>query len=528
MILRKRKGMALITVVLIAALFLISIVGISTKVISEKKVSNARASSERALVTAETGFSQTLFDMRNVDMTEAQPMQPLGVFHYLGVGDIQGIVKNPVNHITDCGEEAYSDPTDVPYVTYHIKIKRLSGDYDGTWDPDTSGDYDARDIPVQVYSLGTVYRDSTKAEVLARRIVTTECSVVYNKESDTDSESSSEVFNYGLFSGGDITFSGGAQEVDGDIYAGGNIDLGPSPSKVRVNGGTAHAVGQITGSGQTTNPDGSSSDHDSGADEIPFPQLDVDYYKDLAYKFKTGDAPYNGTIVNIYDPDDPGTIIATYTYPDISGEDNAIVRAVIQSYLGSDDTGNTVDEIQTFYSDLMAAAGTEDGSGSGFNALNPLQVSDLQTNAKSIVYYVNPAPGDGTGTAIINGNFECQGTIVINGDLSINGGAEIVDDGGLAIFVNGDIIRSNGNATLNGLFYATGGITGNGTFVCNGSIVTQDPINLNGNYTVNYDGPVGDMPNLTTITTVTGNGISHAEQSPSSWEEISYEEFSSP
>jgi hypothetical protein len=509
MILRKRKGMALITVVLIAALFLISIIGISAKVITEKKVSNARASSERALVTAETGFSQTLFDMRNVDMTETQPMQPLGVFHYLDVSDIQEIVKNPVNHITDCSEQEYPfGSTDVPYVTYYIKIKRLSGDYDGTWDPDTSGDYDARDIPVQVYSLGTVYRDSTKAEVLARRIVTTECSVVYAKESDTDSTGSSEVFNYGLFSGSDISFSGGAQEANGDIYAGGNIDLGNSPSKVRVNGGTAHAAGQITGSGQTTGGD----PPQSGAVEIPFPELDVEYYKDLALKFKTGQPPYDGTVIT-----DPVTGVV-YTYSDTT---DALVLAVVQSYLGSDDTGNTVDEIQAFYADLRDYSGA-------ILTLDVAQRAALWDYTNSIVYYINPAPGDGTGTAIINGNFECQGTIVINGDLSINGGADIVNGGGLAIFVNGDIIRANGTATLNGLFYATGGITGNGTFVCNGSIVTQDPIDLNGNFTVNYAGPVGGMPNLNITTTVTGNGISQAEQTPSSWEEVSYEEFSSP
>jgi len=236
MILRKRKGMALITVVLIAALFLISIIGISAKVISEKKVSNARASSERALVTAETGFSQTLFDFRNVNF-DSGTIEPLDVTHYLTLPKIKEIAGNPVNHITDCTEQAYSGLTDVPYVTYYIKIKRLSGGYEGIWDPDTSGDYDARDIPVQIYSLGTVYSDSTKAEVLARRIVTTECNITFYKESETTYEGSSEVFEYGLFSGGDISFGGGAQEVDGNIYAGGNIDLGASPSKVRVDGG---------------------------------------------------------------------------------------------------------------------------------------------------------------------------------------------------------------------------------------------------------------------------------------------------
>ncbi len=221
MILRKRKGMALITVVLIAALFLISIIGISAKVISEKKVSNARSSSERALVAAETGLSQTLFNLRNADFI-TNTTAPSTDLTYLTVDKIKSIVINDVGDVADCTEQAYSDSTDVPYVTYHIKIKRLSGDYDTVWNPSTTTeDYDARNIPVQIYSLGTVYSDSTKAEILAKRVVTTECCVVYSKESDTTYDSSSEAFNYGLFSGGDIIFSGGAQEVDGNIYAGG-------------------------------------------------------------------------------------------------------------------------------------------------------------------------------------------------------------------------------------------------------------------------------------------------------------------
>jgi len=508
MILRKRKGIALITVVLIAALFLISIIGISAKVISEKKVSNARASSERALVTAETGFSQTLFDFRNVNF-DSGTIEPSDVTHYLTLPKIIEIANNPVDHITDCTEQAYSGSTNVPYVTYHIKIKRLSGGYEGIWNPSTTTeDYDARNIPVQVYSLGTVYSDSTKAGILARRVITTECNIAFYKESETTYESSSEVFEYGLFSGGDIIFGGGAQEANGDIYAGGYIDLGPSPSKVRVNGGEARAHGEIKGRGQAT--DGISPEYP----EIPFPELNVDYYKDLAHKFKTGAAPYDG--VPVYDDNTPPNVIP---YANLS---DPLVLAVVQSYLDSDDTGNTVDEIQAFYADLKNYSGS-------ILTLNVAQRDALWAHANSIVYFINPTPGDGTGTAIINAHFECQGTIVINGDLRINANAEIANDGGLAILVNGDIIRANGTASLSGLFYATGSMSGNGTFDCNGSIVTRGPIDLGGDFTVNYV-PITNMPNLDIEgdTTIVTNGINAAEQSPSSWEEISYEEFQSP
>lgn len=287
---------------------------------------------------------------------------------------------------------------------------------------------------------------------------------------------------------------------------GGDIDLGASPSKVRVNGGEARANGQIFNKGQATG--GIFPDYP----EITFPELNVDYYKDLAYKFKTGDAPYDGALV--YDEEGNLLNYASCTDPQ--------VLSIVQIYLGLDDTGNTIDGIQTFYADLRDYSGA-------IGTLNGAQRDTLWTYANSIVYYVNPTPGDGTGIAIINAHFECQGTIVINGDLSINANAEIVNDGGLAILVDGDIIRANGTASLEGLFYATGGMTGIGTFECNGSIVTRDPIDLGGNFTVNYV-PIANMPNLDIEGGITEgtNGIDTAEQSPSSWEEISYEEFSSP
>ncbi|MGB9770319.1 hypothetical protein, partial [Caldisericum exile] len=64
----RRKGVALITVILISALVLTSIIGIVLKVVPEKAISNAQSTSQRALTAAEACVSQIAFDLRNADL----------------------------------------------------------------------------------------------------------------------------------------------------------------------------------------------------------------------------------------------------------------------------------------------------------------------------------------------------------------------------------------------------------------------------------------------------------------------------
>jgi len=489
----KRKGIALISVILIGALVFVSIIGVFLKVVPERNISVARTSSERALSAAEAVISQSSFDLRNVDFKEGT-INPSGVTHYITLDEARKIVE--VGGVTDFGEEAYSTN---PFTTYWVKFKRL--DAGGSWDPDSPGDEDKL-VRVAVYALGTVYRGiSTSSEVAARKVIRTEMVILYHKESKYTPGENSDVFDYGLFSGIDIAFNGNAQSVDGDIFADGNIDLGNSSSKTRVVNGSASAAGAITGNGKVDlgkNP---------GVDPIEFPILNIPYYKALADNFKTGQAPYDG--VPVYDKD--GHLVP---YPNTT---NPFINPAIRSYLGAPGTSSTVSGIQDFYTNLMAGT----GEFSLAYAKAPDALKNLQDNVKATVYYLQ-------GDAHINGQFTCEGTLVIDGNLIINGGAEINNLGGLAFLVNGNIDRANGNATLRGLFYATGGITGNGTFDCYGSIVTKDSVDLNGTFNIYYE-PVINMPNLDIEgkTEIVASNITEVEESPSTWEEISIDVFNS-
>ncbi|MEA3313898.1 MAG: hypothetical protein U9Q18_05935 [Caldisericota bacterium] len=512
MILHKRKGMALITVVLIAALFLISIVGISAKVITDKKVSNARASSERALVAAESCISQVLFDLRNTyfwlppDYQDGI-MMPRDADHYLSLENVKNIASNDPVYTLYLSEHRYSESdNDVPYITYKVTIKKIS---DGIVHHDPLREEHA--ALLEIYSLGTVY-SSKDGDVLARRVIGTECEVVFNSSSDA-------TINYGLLAGGDIEFRGNSQEIGGDIFANGKIiSKGQGPGGLRVDGGAAYASSDdipagIASGGEVT-----------GMAAAEIPSFD-EYNADMAYEFKTGDEPYDGS--------EEG-------YPDTSAGDG-LVAAVIQSCLGSDDTGNTLDEIQKFYSDLMGCT-VDDGnvvspeeSCADFNILNAIQLFDLQDNAKNIVYYIN---GDVTITA--GDLFKLKGIVVVGGNVTINSNAKIgdysLDENGdpvcpdepqFALIVKGTAKKKKqaGTAEFYGLLYAVGGIEGTGTFDCYGAMVTPGNIKMLGDVKTYYK-PTGF--NTADVSGHVSSGISNAELGLSSWKEISYEDFQSP
>ena len=511
---KERKGFALITVVLIAALVFMSIIGVVLKVVPEKAISVARTSSERALTVAETGISKVTVDLRNADLKN-NVINPTDADHYLTPAIIAQIATVNVGTVISIPEKNYSTN---PYTTYSVKIKKTVGE---PWDPTVAGTSadETKIIIVTVYILGTVYKgSSTNSEVAARKAFKTEMQITYNKKTDLGTlgdpgtlGTGSVVWGYGLFSGANIIFdNGNAQSVDGNIFSDGDIYMG-QPKKTRVKNSAAYAHRGIWENG------GADKGKYVGQTEITFPTIHIDYYQDLATAFKTGQPPYNGTVIT-----DPDTGEVLYTYPNTSSDStsDSIVMAVVQSYLGTG-ASSSIDQIQTFYNDLKNRSG-------GFLSLNDTQWGSLWNNAKSIVYYIDS-------TAHVNGNFTAQGKISFNGDFMINGNASIYNDGGLAILVNGNIVKANGTAELHGLFYATGTFSGGGTFDVYGAIVTGGTINVGGTFNVYYrpvnmptTGIDGTPPTPPTGAALTSSTVYSATQSESSWQQISYDKFLNP
>jgi len=530
MILRKRKGMALITVVLIAALFLISIIGISAKVITEKKVSNARSSSERALVAAETGLAQGLFNLRNADfvneITVPNPYNPEQIT-YISYAEVADIAKvNSPHPFPAYSEETVPGGTGTPYVTYQVKIEKTEG---GAFDPEVQPDV----ATVNIYSLGTVYNNNVDKTVLARKVIETECQITFN------SVPQNVGVDYGILAGGNINFIGSSNKVfSGDIYAGGNIEKNSENKESIVLDGDAFAHEGID---DYIVPDDLQKHEGAPAinDKIQIIINDLEGYdQDMADAFKTGSYPYDGTVGGY-----PNTDTSSLGDPSLS---KTQVDNIINDYLG--DNNNLV-KIASFYNDLVSGKITED-PGLTLDAIafinNWKETEECLSNIvcyyegdfdfqsfKDLIYEEDGEKKlDLGGVLIVDGDLKINTKIIINPDsnpllVRVTGN---VDLAGHATF-NGNIFASAedankkigvGNFTLNGALVTPRDIGVNGQFTCNGSLISEGSIDLNGTTNITFiDTGLGEIEVElnNTLGKVTGAPIT-----PSSWEEISYEE----
>jgi hypothetical protein len=530
MILQKRKGMALITVVLIAALFLISIIGISAKVISEKKISNARFSSERALVAAETGLAQVLFNLRNADfineITVPDPGNPEQIT-YISFAEVADIAKvNSPHPFPAYSEGTVPGGTGTPYVTYRVKIEKTEGD---AFDPEVQPDV----ATVNIYSLGTVYNNNVDKTVLARKVVETECKITFNSVPQNVS------VDYGILAGVNINFIGNSNRVfSGDIYAGGNIEKNSaSGNQSIVLDGDAFAGVKID---DYIVPD-ESQKHEGAPpidDKIQTIINDLGVYdQDMADAFKTGSYPYDGTVEGY-----PNTDTSSLGDPSLS---KTQVDNIINDYLG--DNNNLV-KIASFYNDLVSDKITED-PGLTLDAIafinNWKESEECLSNIvcyyegdfdfqsfKDLIYEEDGEKKlDLGGVLIVDGDLKINSTVTINpdsnpllirvtGNVSLAGGAILNGN----IFASGEDANKKvgvGNFTLNGALVTPRDIGVNGTFTCNGSLISEGSIDLNGTTNITFvDTGLGEVEVElnNTLGKVTGAPIT-----PSSWEETSYD-----
>lgn len=485
----KRKGIAVITVILISAIIFASIAGIVAKMVPENKIINSSSTSKLALSAAETGLSRAIFNLRNADF-KSGTTAPSGDLVYLSFSDIKSIANastSPPDNILTFSEQPLSGST-TPYVAFQVKMKKIQ-EIAGTKPGEE------KDI-VKIYSMGTVYQDSSKTKVLARKII----SAIY-VISFAQSTVQSFVVDFGILAGGNIDFRGNSSENGGDIFANGKITS--EGNNLRVVGGEAYSSGGTIDKGVALKTF-------TGVAPVNIPKMFEGYTTDLASKFKTGQTPYDGTKTGFPNTNDPD------------------VTNLISSYLPG--TSNTLEQIHAFYTDLLDKKG-------GFSALydqKPSAYSDLLINEKNIAYYVN---GKVTLTNDLSflkddmknfGFVRLGGTIFIDGDLTIAGNPVIGDVSklDLKIIVNGKVyVKTTGNATFNGLIYAKQGVEFDvsGNFSLNGSLITEDDVTLKGNSSVNFKAMgLNQQPIEEYTMTVSAN------VNENSWKEVSYDVFLDP
>ncbi|MEM3422989.1 MAG: hypothetical protein QXE51_00250 [Nitrososphaeria archaeon] len=483
---RGSVGFALIVTMLVGLLFFSYVFSVSSQLLTERSVSNNSTYSQLASLAAEACVSQIMADLRSTNLQDKVVNAPDA---YLTASVVSNLVKYPpLTYWAVLSEKQYKT---LPNTFYKANIVRIPKGFTDGWDPDAGLD-GSRLIYLGVYAMGIVKRGNVP---IAQKAVYTELVVEYYKKTlniNVTIFSNNGVFQYGLFSGVDISFSGSSQEVGGSIFANRNIDLGTSPHE-RVVGGNAYAGGTIVGKGKVS---GSKNPNQT---PIEFPVINIDYYKALANAFKNGYKPYDGSVPNF-----PNTA-------------DSLNKAVVQYYLGNT-YSSSYDAVVQFLNDLDSKTGA-------FAGLDPARWIALKSSLKNMVFFID-------GSLHINGNVRLGGVFVVNGNVVVNGNATFDSLGSFALLVNGNFDYGNGNANVKGFIYTNGSFTGSGSFYNEGGIIAKTSIALTGNFTVKYVPPSSDLLALNPSAGYSTAGsvknfIYYAEQSPNAWREITVDDFNS-
>ena len=470
----RRKGIALLWVVLTSVLVLVAILGISMKVVPQKKVENARAYTLRALAVAESGLADTTYKVRT-DTALKLTLQSLSSgqsydSHYV-----------PYN-----SGVATTNPHDS---TYRVIVKKTAAGY-------------------TFYSLGTVYSRSgtyasssstvePTAAALARQAIT----VTYN--------GSFTVGEYALLTEGAIDVHNGT--VNGSVFANTSVD-------VRANGavltGMAYCPGTFIGV--------PADQREPNVRTIDIPAIPLDSYRQEWTAFVNGTGHY---ATDTY-PD------TTSLYPDTS---TASVKAFIQGYIHTLSGAAPQGEFDNFFSALQTSNDPgavylrkylRDGiltfdikpapnDGQGVVDFGPLYSS---TNPSLVLQ----------GTIVIEGNLKLTGNAVIGVEplktaLLVTGGVSITASGNTASQVNGLLYIEGTWGQVSGTPLS---FDGGGGFQCNGSVVATDSLGLiqlrSSNVVVTF------QKNAIYASQIQGSledQLSRVSPVPSSWRQISYDAF---
>ena len=462
-----RKGIALLWVVLVSALIFVAILGISMRVVPQKKVENSREYAQRALAVAESGLADITYKLRT-DTVLQSTLQHLEIGESYDLGD--------------AGYNSGAAATGQNDSTYHVVIKKTG----------TTG--------YSFYSLGTVGPTSTP---LARQAITVQYSGNF------------PIGEYGLLSQTSIHMQGGS--IQGNVYANDVIMGNKNANGVAptfMDPFTAYAP--VQGGSIVGVPEG----HFAYVSAISVPKFTTtrfDTYRGYWKDFLEGTGFYDGS---------PAHVAAGY--PNTSP---TTVHSWITTTLGvtsgpayqSTKVGNTTFGFDVFFSAIQAAIKSGDIS-------SPAGYLSTFLSKGTMVYDILPSASNkpvDLGSSYASAPF-LEGTVLIEGDLQLDGGAQIgVDASKTAILVTGTVNVSAGQSTLNGLLYIDStddkalSIKGSGGLAVTGSIVAQGGIELrsNGLSVIYHQNDVYD-------TEIKGNLSQFAlNAEPSSWRQISYDAF---
>jgi hypothetical protein len=460
----KRRGVALLTVLVITAIVLVAVVGVSTYVSSEQTMVVSDNGFKASLSVAEAGITEAVTNLRRTTWNSSGNIElPTGAYLTsdmivaMAVGPVGRVVAGPAPH-------TFPNTTSV----FQVKLRKVSGpNWNGT------GPFEDQVVRVGVYSLGEKYVNGTRnaSELVGRRVLYSEYDVTYDLVPGTAPIMESP-FAYGLLSGGMIDLGGNATIIGASIRSNGVINVGSHKHSALFPGDatapykyTVQTANGITSTGQ--------GGTDSSKWVVAPPQdfalgnVYMPHYLNMFNDLRSGTGFYSGT----GDPLHP-----TIVYPNTN---NSFLQALIQRDLGTPGTTATFAQIQTFCDNVLHSLNGYSTTTINVSAIAALL--SLQANLERATYYVD-------GPVTTNGG-TMMGTIAVNGDLTLNGNADLsAGTGGIALLVHGNLVKGNGTAVVVGSIYADGKITQmNGTFDVYGSVATQGAMDkVSGTFTVHF------------------------------------------
>ena len=500
---KKRKGVALVIVLLLSAFMLGVIALIMTLTDYSYKAQSAVLSSDKALTVAEGGTSKLINELRtdrNGTATMFSNMVPYDV--------------------AEIGPELVDN-----YSFYWIKlvceypIKELGGGKrEFTFDTYVLGGISKTDISnLNSEQLKTAIVDSRRIvhlTIVGDTDVTTQ--VILNPPTAGDTTMNNSIFNYGFFTGGSFSLAGGCDVTNastgsqkGNIYTSGGFSCTGSHTftKVYINtkngsSNTTKGIKQLVGYPAGTTVNGIQT----WVDEMTPPTINYSFYQNMFQAFVNGTYPYNGTVANYPNTSNPqlNTQLKTLLFPGGMGS---------YTYAVADDPINPTSTRPYYY---VTPTNLQNFCQTVQENINipPYNTFGDYTKMNAACFYVRPQSTTGTtpGSISLGSTNYLAGTIVTPDDVSFQGQTSQPAGSTVSLLTGGNITITGGS-DLTGVFYASGdsgpgkgsfSVEGNGRLI--GVFGAKNGIDFSGhgNATITLKQDlVNDLPNLSII----GGGI---------------------
>jgi len=480
---RARRGIALLTVVLLSALVFITIVGVGYVVVQEKIMVTSEYGFKDALAVAEAGMVQVTVNVQNAYFDGSTWSAPISNEIFTSA-DIEAIASSTaVRTVTPKVFPAASSSV------IRVKAQKTTegGIVNGTLLDGTV---------IHVVSMGETYVSPPAATAGASTSTPSETTLIGRRVLEADYQlvkNTTTVPNYAMYAGAQIDFKGNNSHIyGGAIFANGDINLQKKGPRLDT--------GKIVYSGGTVSNDSGDVVQDSGDGTLPITLIPptLASMKQLAFEFRTGTGHYTGITAGF-----PSTVsLKTYLAEFLGAEPTAVGTMQTSTFTGVQNLtadlvlhpvniSTWIDASTSLHSDEERAAAHAEAS-----ALLARNAAGDYVNLMKATYYVEVATNDALN------QLHAIGTIAVNplgGELQITGTATI-DSGqlpltppwwtdntqtGLSMFIYGDMKGTGSNsdtARVQGQITVTGSFNGKGNFSIAGQLVVSQNITVAGNF----------------------------------------------